>query len=83
MTGRVAWILIIVSAIWAAAVALVAGSTWPQLSMDLPPTDPAVQAVLDAARRNHVLWHAAIALAPPAVAFLAVKVFARGNERRP
>lgn len=70
MSRTLFWILALASLAWIGVVAHLARAGWPAFSMDLSPTDPAVRAAFDRAVTMHVLRYAALALAPPALAFL-------------
>jgi hypothetical protein len=69
------WFWIVVGLAWIAAVAVMAHLNWPHVSLDLPGRDPAVRAAYDAAVRAHLIWHAFLALVPPTLLFLLVRIF--------
>lgn len=59
--------LIVIACVWIAAVAYVAGATWPVFPLDMPAGDPEVRAAYDTAIFSHVVRYALIALVPAAV----------------
>lgn len=78
---RLRTLLLLLSLLWAAGVAYVATTSWPTLPLDLPASDPQVQAALSRAVQNHVIRHAAAALLPLLILGLAA-VFRRVSGSR-
>jgi hypothetical protein len=78
-------ILLFVASLWLVAVAYVAYSTWPHIPLDLPASDPQVQAAFARAVRAHLGWHAVAACVPPVLFGLVWRMRASGwlrMERR-
>lgn len=65
LVATVAWVIFI--AYWA-------DQTWPVLSLDLSPNDPATQAAWASAQRWHVVKLVAAAAVPPAVVLAVIYV---------
>lgn len=61
-----AHILVILGCLWIAAIAYIAGLTWPVFPLDMPAQDPQVRTAFDSAVQGHVLRNAVIALIPGA-----------------
>lgn len=67
--------------VWIGAVAYVASTSWPRMSMDLSTTDPTTRAIHDQAVARHVARSAAGAIVPPLV-LLAIGWVAVGRRKK-
>jgi len=68
---------LVLSLVWAGAVAYVAYITMPHVPLDLSPSDPATQDALRAATGRHAILYGLLAAAPPAIALVFGRFLAR------
>jgi hypothetical protein len=69
----------VLSLIWTAAVFYFAYMSWPQMSLDLSPLDPATVSAMQGALLKHSLCYGALAAGPPLVALLAGRRMCAGR----
>jgi hypothetical protein len=65
------------SLIWIAAVCFVSWNRWPQMSLDLSPTDPKTLDLYAIATLNHSVFYVLLALLGPMVLMVAMKLAQR------
>ncbi len=65
---------LIVSLLWLAAAGYVAGLRWPRVPLDMSANDPATVEALNAAVFQHVVTYGAIAILPPLVLFIVMRL---------
>ena len=61
---------LVLSLIWTGAMFYLAYMSWPQLSLDLSPLDPATVAAMQGAVLKHSLFYGLLAAVPPLAALL-------------
>lgn len=73
--------MLVLSVLWAGAVAWRALITWPTVPLDMSRNDPATEAAFKAAQWVHAGGHALIGLAPLLIVLLITVIMDRRNPR--